>query len=302
MKIFYNRIKYRILLYFPFVIIKQIFKKGNSLKTPHFFILGSGRNGSTLLATVLNAHKDIVIPPEQFVLPYAILRRYLFFFWSFKSWINNVKKLFLTKDKTTKWNLNLDNLSSQDNSIASLFNEIFTSYKNSKNPNAKYWGDKSPINTNFIKYIYPEFPTAKYIFLIRDPRDVMLSYKKFKGDKSAYQAFSLWKWNDSVKTLEYLQKRTNVLIVRYEDFVLDSEIELKKIQSFLDIKISDNLSTIKKSISTMGVSDMDHHQNLNNPISASSVDKWKTQLPAKDLLHFNKHIKNKMLQFGYKFN
>jgi len=297
MKVFYFKLKYRLLFYFPVIISRFFLKNKNKIKTPHFFILGSGRNGSTLLATVLNAHKDIVIPPEQFILPYAIIRKYLLFFWSSKLWVNNIISLFNINKKTTNWNINLDNLASKH--ISNLFNEIFIRFKISRKLNAKYWGDKSPLNTNFIRYIYPEFPTAKYIFLIRDPRDVMLSYRKYLGPKSSYQNFSLWKWHDSIKTLEYLQKRTNVLIVRYEDFVLNTNNELNRIQSFLEIEILDNLSESKQNISSMGVSEMDHHQNLHNPISTNSVGKWKSELPKEDLRYFKSSISRKMTKFKY---
>jgi len=43
------------------------------LSNPPFFILGSGRNGSTLLSAILNSHQSVFIPPEQFVLPFSIM-------------------------------------------------------------------------------------------------------------------------------------------------------------------------------------------------------------------------------------
>ena len=73
----YEKIKYSIILFFVnlFRNKKKDYSSENS-----FFILGSGRNGSTLLSSILNAHKSLFIPPEQFVLPYAIMKRYLFVF------------------------------------------------------------------------------------------------------------------------------------------------------------------------------------------------------------------------------
>ena len=43
--------------------------------------------------------KNIVIPPEQFLLPYIIIRRYLLFPFNTKAWLKNVKKLYLKKRK-----------------------------------------------------------------------------------------------------------------------------------------------------------------------------------------------------------
>lgn len=296
----YDFIKYRLIFYPIIYIVRLFFKKTDELKIPHFFILGSGRNGSTLLASILNGHRDIVIPPEQFLLPYIILRKYLFYFFNSQAWLNNVKKLFRNKSKTTNWNIDLNNITLSQGSIAQVFNQIFLHYKNTINKDAKYWGDKSPLNTNFIKYIYPEFKNAKYIFLIRDPRDVMLSYKKMlAGKKSNYQAYALMKWEDSIRTLDYLQKRTDVLQIRYEDLVNKKDKELRKIQVFLNIDILANLSDLKEGIESMGVTEMSHHQNLRKPISNISVGRWKNELPKDDLLYFNTRVKLKMERFNY---
>ena len=39
-----------------------------------FFIIGSGRNGSTLLGGMLNTNNNVFIPPEQYVLGYSLLK------------------------------------------------------------------------------------------------------------------------------------------------------------------------------------------------------------------------------------
>ncbi len=298
MRTLYSRIKYKYLLY-PLVVFFRLFSINKKpLDRPHFFIIGSGRNGSTLLATILNAHKDILIPPEQFILPYAILRRYLFFFWSSERWVNNVKQLFLTNTKTIKWNLDIGDIVGNNKSISSLFNNIFTKYQKRVKPGSIIWGDKTPLNTNFIRYIYPEFPNAKYIFLVRDPRDVALSYKKYLGFN--FFTFGIWKWQDSVKAYNFLKKRGDVLLVKYEDLVADPDQEVKRIITYLDL-YEDKTSDIEKvSAKQMGVEDDYHHKNLKKPISTRSVGNWKNKLLEEEKKYFNGDMSAKMQKFGYK--
>jgi len=297
----YHYIKYRLVLYPILLLVRFFLKENKILNHPHFFILGSGRNGSTLLATILNAHKNIVIPPEQFLLPYIIIRRYLLFPFNTKAWLKNVKKLYLKKEKTTNWQLDISKIKLKNGSISEIFNQFFLKYKVKHKKEAKYWGDKSPLNTNFIKYIYPEFIAAKYIFLIRDPRDVMLSYKKMIKNKSKnyYQWYALMKWEDSIRSYDYLKNNTEVHLIRYEDLINDTNNEIKKIQDFLSLDVVDNLSLLKEDISSMGVKNMSHHQNLNKPISNTSIGKWKNELSKDDLRCFNKRIKLKMKRFNY---
>ena len=298
MRTLYSRIKYKYLLY-PLVVFFRLFSINKKpLDRPHFFIIGSGRNGSTLLATILNAHKDILIPPEQFILPYAILRRYLFFFWSSERWMNNVKQLFLTNTKTIKWNLDIGDIVGNKKSISSLFNNIFTKYQEREKPGSIIWGDKTPLNTNFIRYIYPEFPNAKYIFLVRDPRDVALSYKKYLGFN--FFTFGIWKWQDSVKAYNFLKKRGDVLLVKYEDLVADPDQEVKRIITYLDLDQDKTSDMEKVSAKQMGVEDDYHHKNLKKPISTRSVGNWKNKLLEEEKKYFNGDMIAKMQKFGYK--
>ena len=297
MNTIYKKLKYKYFLYGIVKFFRFFSKSPSKIKNPHFFIIGSGRNGSTLLATILNAHKDVVIPPEQFVLPYAIIRRYIFFFLSSNKWINNVKSLISNPQKTIKWDIDVSTLNSNGKDIAFLFNNIFNTYRNINNSSSRVWGDKSPLNTNFIKYIYPEFSDAKYIFLIRDPRDVALSYRKYLGADSF--RFGIWKWKDSIRSYDYLSKKTDVLLVKYEDLVECPDNELSKVTNFLNLSKDDSMSTSKVSADKMGVEKDSHHQNLRKPISSRSVGKWKDELSDKDLSYFTKNIKDEMKRFGY---
>ena len=297
MKTLYKKIKYKYLLFAITKLCRLFSKRSSKIGNPHFFIIGSGRNGITLLATILNAHKEIVIPPEQFVLPYAIIRRYIFFFWKSSRWVKNVKSLISNTEKTIKWDIDVEDLNSNGKDISFLFNNIFNTYIDKSKPNSKIWGDKSPLNTNFIKYIYPEFPDAKYIFLIRDPRDVALSYQKYLGSDSL--RFGIWKWNDSVRSYDYLVRRTDVLLVKYENLVESPVSELSRITDFLNLTKDDSISSFKVSADKMGVEEDSHHQNLRKPISARSVGKWKKELSEKELSYFTKNIRSKMDRFGY---
>ena len=297
MRNFFSRLKYNYLIY-PILYFFRLFsKKSKKIESPHFFILGSGRNGSTLLASMLNTHKDILIPPEQYILPYAIMRKYLLFFWSTKKWLNNIKSLFNQKDKTTKWRIDLSHINVETKNISELFEKIYNFYQKKNKPQSTIWGDKTPLNTNFIKYIYPEFKSAKYIFLVRDPRDVSVSYKKYLG--SSFFSFGVWKWKESIRSFKYLSSMTDVLIVKYEDLVKNPIDELNKIFSFLNLSPYQYSELQKISSEEMGVENEAHHQNLKKSISTDSIGLWKEKLSDTEKKIFSGKIKIIMNEFGY---
>lgn len=293
-----DHIKYKIILFIVNCLRLFISKTDNKI-IDNFFILGSGRNGSTLLASILNAHKDLFVPPEQFVLPYAIMRRYLSCFKTTNTWKNDVVKMLSEKKKTLNWNVNLNDIKIEYKNVSSLFNKIYLRYANQNKGQITMWGDKTPINTHFINFIFPEFKSSKYIFLIRDVRDVTLSYKKLKGHKAANTRYAIWKWKDSIDKLRYLQKRTNVLIIKYEDFVSKPQEEINRVLNYLGLPKDNTLINSKIEASDMGVGDKFHHQNLSQPISSKSVGKWKEYLSDYDINLVNKECSDYLKEFGY---
>ena len=60
--------------------------------------------------------------------------------------------------------------------LAKIIDEGFKTYAEQHFPDAFCWGDQSPIHTFFLPTIQSVFPTAKYIHLMRDSRDVVSSF------------------------------------------------------------------------------------------------------------------------------
>jgi len=293
------KIKYRLVI-LPLVSFMRIFSiKPINLFPAPFFILGSGRNGSTLLASILNAHKDVFVPPEQFILPYTIFKRYLKFYWSINNLKQDVLNAIKMPNQTLNWNVDLKQIKLKDKGIASFLNSIYRTYAKQFKGDVKIWGDKTPLNIHFVNFIYPEFSNAKYIFLIRDPRDVVLSYKKLTEHKANNTDFAIWKWNDSIKMLDYLLARTDVLIIKYEELVYNPDKELKKILSYLELSEDMSILSSKSGAIDMGVGNHSYHQNLDKPINSSSVGKWRFKLKDLDIKYTEQNTKLNRQRFGY---
>jgi len=91
----------------------------------------------------------------------------------------------------------------------------------------EYWVDKEPAGEFFLKRYSSWWPRAKYIHLIRDPRNVYASYKK-RDTKNHRPITSIpsfaFAWSKSVRQAVKYQKRVgeeNYYILRYEDLITD---------------------------------------------------------------------------------
>jgi hypothetical protein len=287
-----KRIKYRTIV--PALItVANLFlsnrNRGTQLLSPTnppFFIIGSGRNGSTLLASFLNAHPNIFLPPEQYALPYAIMKWHLF---RWQSWDATCKLVLndfeqhnrnwsLKKTDFFKIQKQLSKLEKHHRNLPNIVEAIYREYAILQKKHSSTFGDYSPLTTHFVPLIKEQFPNCKFIFLIRDPRDVILSYSKMKHIAAAKPAYAAWKWNDSIKTYDWLLKSCahQVMLVRYEDFVKSAEQILKSVLSFLGADFDQNIMLRLGSDQQdpMRVRNAPHHHQLYRPINRDNVGNW----------------------------
>lgn len=279
--------------------------------TPQLMVVGSGRNGSTMLGSMLNMHPEILLVPEQFALFYSIQRYKLL---NFLEWSDIVKIVVgeFARTKATIWDTDISNvydilyaLPEDERSLQKILDVIYIEYGTKNEIPFSIWGDKTPQNTLHIESIFPVFPNAKYLFLIRDGRDVISSYSKseakYMGEHSKPEnAVDLW--NQSIEAFDFLKKNcdpANLHIMRYEDLVSDPESTLRSFCSFMEISFNPEMLNFQKEIKRMGVADMAHHQNVAKKVSASSIGKWETGLTEAQKTKFIPLIEENLKRWEY---
>ena len=273
-----------------------------------FFIIGSGRNGSTLLGAMLNNNNKLFLPPEQYVIGYSLLKWRLKRHKSWEYICDEIIGDYQLEKNTCNWNLSLEevknqmhNLPKDKRNFANIICALFNFYGQSKNSTFTLYGDQSPITTHFSKQLADEFPSSKFIVLVRDPRDVVLSYSKIKNHPANQLKYALWKWKDSIAMLDYLtnKNKENVHLVKYEKLVSEPQTVLMAICNFLSVKYDKTMLNTTNASELLGVSQLAIHTNLNNTINTSSIGKWKQELGKDDIKKINKETLDYRNRFGY---
>jgi hypothetical protein len=111
------------------------------------------------------------------------------------------------------------------------------------NSATKYWVDKT-LSYEYLFYRYAQWwPNARFIYMIRDPRDIYTSYKKRdiknKRPVTSIESFALI-WGNSVHALRDCQRTITperYYILRYEDLVHDPQRAMQSIAEFLGIEV-----------------------------------------------------------------
>ncbi|MGR2737469.1 FkbM family methyltransferase [Billgrantia sp. Q4P2] len=112
--------------------------------------------------------------------------------------------------------------------------------------------EKTPRHLHKMSSIREKFPSAKFIIMTRDVKDVVFSIKNRTGDFRS--ALNRWVGDNKV-VLEEL-KNKNVLLVRYEDLVVNPKEMVKNICDFLGVSFeSGMLEFYKNNTAWFGLAD-----------------------------------------------
>jgi protein-tyrosine sulfotransferase len=273
-----------------------------------FFIIGSGRNGSTLLGSMLNMNPAIAVVPEQFALSYSIIRYKLFNYRSWAALVDDIVSLF---ESASHWKTDLGflkkelkSLSKSQQSLRSLIDLIYTGYLNTAGDNYKVWGDKTPRNTIMLDYIYPVYPESKYIFLVRDGRDVVRSYihgsERFFGRYNKLEN-AIWLWNNSISRWESLYARVKpnqTFVIQYERLVSEPAMVLMELCEFLNVKYNNAMLNFSKD-DRMKVNDLNIHENVSKKINTNSIGSWESYLTDSQKQVVERKMKANLEKWGY---
>ena len=174
----------------------------------------------------------------------------------------------------------------------------------------KRWIEKTPPHIFQIKKLSLHRPQSKFILMLRDGRDVVCSLKYRTEYKNFEERVERWIY-DNLAGLPYWD-HPNVVVVKYEDLVGETEITLRKVFSFLEENYTKEVldyyqqqkhwyhsEIIKpKTISTHE----DHHKLRNWQINQPLFDgrgRWKLEMVDVEKEVFKQQAQKYLEQFSY---
>jgi hypothetical protein len=190
--------------------------------------------------------------------------------------------------------------------MENFFYFILDNYFHRSKPNAKSWIYKTG-NPYLIKRIKKTFHNAKFIFIYRDGRAVYSSKKKSfsrnVGDvmeKDPIRAAKIW--SRHFKLINKLENDFDIIKIRYEDLVGNTEKELKRLYRFIignefsnRILKMDPSSYFKK----IPDSQLHLHSNVSAKPLKSRIDGWKNELSYNEGYLYEKKANSTLKEMDY---
>ncbi len=260
---------------------------------PAPFIVGVGRSGTTLLRLMLDAHPELAIPSETHFLPTLLAEaagadRALFFrtLTGSETWPNmalGTEELEQALDAVEPF------------SPAEGLRAFYRLY--ARRLGKTRWGDKSPPYRRHMATIQRALPEAHFVHMIRDGRDVALSYRGLwfgPGDDIEAQARF---WVDEIgRARRQATDLRHYAELRYEDLVADPEASLRRLCQDLDLAFdpamlayhrasAERLAETKSAFGPAGSTprDLDAflaiHERVSRPPDAGRIGRWRSEMP-----------------------
>ena len=273
------------------------------------FITGVYRSGTTILTGILGAHEELDISHPSVQYFRYILKKGI----SPDDYKEIIHSISERVDLRYGIKLNIERILNdidKEMSIEGISHKIiYDSIMRSLYLNSgKRWGEKSLLEWTNIPTFLEMFPSGKTIHIIRDPRDVLASYKNMTyetGDKYLDAVFNC------LDSMRHAQKYTSSLsqeeycLVYFEDLINHRIREVERICSFLEIGFDKSLYKEDKIKEGVGEGSVHlttaSHSSFPEDIG-DSFKRWDTKL-SKNEIFFTESILSKMLtEFGYELS
>lgn len=260
------------------------------------FIVGIPRSGTTLLSNMLNVLDGFFFPDEtHFFIQKTRYERHSNYFrkkvtfgeFYFSKRRAYNKKLSIPKDLINQFNL----LSSYKEKF-----EFILTLKGAKNG---VLCEKTPIHMDCIEEIKSIYPEARFILIIRDPRDVFSSLLKVEWNFM----FPYRKRIELFKKLIRISHLENVSTIKYEDLISNPSQELIRLCDFLKINFDKKMYTDfnNHKYSNFDLKHEPWKANNTKQLDTSNLYKWKKN-NNKLCKYVSEKLKNEIDYFGYESN
>jgi hypothetical protein len=265
------------------------------------FIVGRGRSGTSLLQTILNTHPEISVAPEsQFIM--FLRKRYQNVKWGDDRIKKFAKDLWL-EERMQNWHLDpvkleKELLEIENPDFAKVCHHVYQNYAKTKNKqDIKIVGDKNPHYALYIGHLMKLYPDAKFIHMVRDPRDTILSYKEvnFDSDNTATLAH---RWNIYNRAILNFKNKigANYQLVTFEKLLQHPEETLTNICQFLNFEYYPEMLDFYKKEQDW---EAEFRKNLKNPLDPSKAFRWKAKMTPKQVKASTRVTGELAKEFGY---
>ena len=272
-----------------------------------FFLMCSERSGSNFITRLMNAHSQICGPATKHLI--NPLARNLFRYepvqdpehW--RELLDDVHRLLNVDFSIWKTKFTRDVLDglAEPGDVKSLIEGIY--YTEAKAHGKDHVFIKENHLYEFMTFLLLRYPDAMFVYLVRDPRDMALSWKEHSAHPGGVvRAAKQWKKDQQnyLKLHNDLRKSGRSYPLRYEDLLEDPEHHLNRLLAWMGFAYEEQMLEFHQDELTQANAEVHPAwKNLSQGILNSNKGKYRNRLREKEIKTIEKICYYEMRLLGY---
>lgn len=156
------------------------------------------------------------------------------------------------------------------------------------------------LNAAVFEEAHHLIPDSHFIYVLRDPRDVVASHFERGFDRTVPQITNAW--NSYLSSFIKFQDKypNHAYLLRYEDLVSNPEQNIKEILNFCSLNYVTQVREFFRSKASVHVSGHANKENLSKDFFTSSMGRWQKDLKSSVICEIEKICGSYLEKFGYK--
>lgn len=274
----------------------------------YIFLMSTERSGSNLLTKILDNHPEICGPA-----PSHLIRLFIQNIGNYGNIQHDKNWECLLQDVADymnnmlgEWKSNVDYKFLSENcmerNLRELIELIYQTEASANNK--KIIAVKENKIYRFSETLFKFFgDECKFVYLVRDPRDMVLSYLRSTNHPGGIISGTyLWQTDQEnyIQLYQLLKEKNKIHLLRYEDLLSAPERQLEKLCSFLGIAYADDMINYHQNqLTRKNAQRIGNWTNLEKPLFSKNFNKYKTALKEHEIQYIEAQCKKEMGYLGY---
>lgn len=277
-----------------------------SAAPPFPFLVGCGRSGTTLLRAIFDSHPDVAVPDEvSFIIRYSRPHYAVHYGWPRRFDAVACSEMILANPSFRRWGLPEAEArralaGPPPSTFAESIRRVYAGW--AAHQGKPRYADKTPMHVMYLRRLSRLFPEARFVHLIRDGRDVALSYHSVAWGPATVEDAAI-EWRRRVGCGRRDGSRLGpdrYREVRYEDLVAEPERVVRELCRFFDLDWDGTLLRYyERADEVIGATRFPSaHRRLLLPPTPGLRD-WRTEMTADEIRRFEAIAGSLLDELGY---
>ncbi len=270
------------------------------------FLMCTERSGSNFIVSLMNGHPEISGPPSSHLFRLFGLNAHNYFPTSnTENWRAFSEDLVVGQENMlSEWETKID-VAELDAACPNrtIREALDYTYAKEMRPGERMSFVKENYTYLVMTFLLANWPDARFVYMVRDPRDVAASWTKTNGTIGGVKrAVRAW-LNDQVASLKYYRQIAasgRALQIRYEDLVADTPTMAEKLCHHVGVDYDPAMLDYYKDKRTRrNASRIGAWGNIAKPVMKDNFGKYKKTLSQADIRYVELMCFEHMQTFGY---